>query len=101
MDNIIWEGVLLEYGSKPNEMPNLQQATHLYRLFSDQKEKQILQFILKYQQENMPSPSYRDIAKFIGLKTTNSIHKYLYRLKENGYVDFVPAMKQNVKVIKT
>jgi hypothetical protein len=22
-------------------------------------------------------------------------------LKENGYVDFVPAMKQNVKVIKT
>ena len=39
MDNIIWEGVLLEYGSKPNEMPNLQQATHLYRLFSDQKRK--------------------------------------------------------------
>jgi len=65
------------------------------------KEKLILQYILKYQQENMPSPSYRDIAKYIGLRTTNSIHKYLYRLKENGYVDFVPAMKQNVKVIKT
>ena len=48
----------------------------------------------------MPSPSYRQIANFLGLKTTNSIHKYLYRLKDNGYVDFVPAMKQSVKVIR-
>ena len=48
----------------------------------------------------MPSPSYRQIANFLGLKTTKSIQKYLYRLKENGYVDFVPAMKQSVKVIR-
>jgi len=39
MENIIWKGVLLEYGSKPSEMPNLQQATHLYKLFSDHKRK--------------------------------------------------------------
>ena len=64
-------------------------------------ERKILNFILKHQKKNMRSPSYRQIANFLGLKTTNSIHKYLYRLKENGYVDFVPAMKQNVKVIKT
>jgi len=60
----------------------------------------IIDFIYKHQKKNMPSPSYRDMAKHIGVKTTNSIHKYLYRLKENGFVDFIPAMKNSVKVIK-
>lgn len=48
----------------------------------------------------MRSPSYRNMAKHIGVRTTNSIHKYLYRLKENGFVDFIPAMRNSVKVIK-
>ena len=39
----------------------------------------IIDFIYKHQKKNMPSPSYRDMAKHIGVKTTNSIHKYLYR----------------------
>ncbi len=59
-----------------------------------------MNFILKFQLNNMRSPSYRNMAKHIGVKTTNSIHKYLYRLKENGFVDFTPAMRNSVKVIK-
>ena len=65
-----------------------------------QQERKIIDFIMKFQLKNMRSPSYRDMAKHIGVKTTNSIHKYLYRLKENGFVDFTPAMKNSVRVIK-
>jgi len=37
MENIIWEGTLIEYGSKPREMPNLQQVEYWNKLFADRK----------------------------------------------------------------
>ena len=35
MENIIWESTLIEYGAKPKQMPNLQQAKYFNRLFAD------------------------------------------------------------------
>ncbi len=40
MENIIWEGTLIEYGSKPREMPNLQQVEYWNKLFADRKREE-------------------------------------------------------------
>ena len=65
------------------------------------KEKEIINFILMYQKtQKNRSPSYKEIAFGVNLKGTNSINKYLYRLKENCYVYFIPAKKRTVQVIK-
>jgi len=59
-----------------------------------------MKFIIEYQKIEKKSPSYREIAVHVKLKGTNSINTYLYRLKRKGYVDFIPAHKRSVQVIK-
>tara|TARA_R100000231_G_scaffold66625_1_gene53361 strand:- start:249 stop:479 length:231 start_codon:yes stop_codon:yes gene_type:complete len=64
------------------------------------KEIKIMKFIMNYKRTEKRSPSYREIAVHVNLKGTNSINSYLYRLKRKGYVDFIPAHKRSVQVIK-
>lgn len=64
------------------------------------KEKEIMNFILMYQKTKKRSPSYKEIAFGVKLKGTNSINNYLYRLKDNGYVYFIPAKQRTVQIIK-
>jgi len=40
MENIIWERTLIEYGSEPKQMPNLQQVKYWDQLFADRKRKE-------------------------------------------------------------
>jgi hypothetical protein len=40
MENLIWEGTLIEYGAEPKEMPNLQQVKYWDRLFADRKREE-------------------------------------------------------------
>lgn len=64
------------------------------------KERTIMQFIVDYQSQKNKSPSYREIAFHVKLKGINSVSTYLCRLKSKGYVDFIPAKKRSVQVIK-
>jgi len=40
MENLIWEGTLIEYGAEPKEMPNLQQVKYWDRLFANRERKE-------------------------------------------------------------
>ena len=58
----------------------------------NKREKAILKYIEKAVAENGYPPSVREIGKAIGLKSTATVHAYIARLTEEGYI-----AKQNNK----
>lgn len=64
------------------------------------KEKEILNIIKTFVEENKYSPSIRELCKFSKLKSTASVHSYLKRLKEKGYIDYMSNKNRTLRVIK-
>ena len=58
----------------------------------NKREKAIIKFIEKSVKENGYAPSVREIGKAVGLRSTATVHAYLSKLQENGYIK-----KQNNK----
>ncbi len=52
----------------------------------NKREKGIVKFIEKSVEENGYAPSVREIGKAVGLKSTATVHGYLARLQELGYI---------------
>ena len=55
-------------------------------LVLNKREKAILKFVEKELNENGYPPSVREIGKAVGLKSTATVHAYLGRLEEIGYI---------------
>ena len=62
------------------------------------KEKDILDFIIRYMTENGFAPSNREIGDGVGLKSTASIKKYLDRLEINGKIKMNPYQPRAISV---
>lgn len=58
----------------------------------NKNEKNILEFISEQVKKIGYPPSVREICQAVGLKSTSSVHMYLARLKDKGYI-----AKQNLK----
>ena len=52
----------------------------------NKREKDILKFIETELNENGYPPSVREIGKAVGLKSTATVHSYLGRLEDGGYI---------------
>ena len=50
------------------------------------RERAILKYIEKETQENGYAPSVREIGKKVGLRSTATVHGYIARLTELGYI---------------
>ena len=53
----------------------------------NKREKAIVNFIEKQINANGYPPSVREIGKAVGLKSTATVHGYLAKLQEKGYID--------------
>jgi repressor LexA len=51
------------------------------------KEKKILDFVTDFSKKNGYSPSVRDIQIGLSIKSTSTVHAYVERLSEKGYID--------------
>ena len=56
------------------------------RAETTRKEKAILKFIEEQVIENGYPPSVREIGKAVGLSSTATVHGYLAKLEEKGYI---------------
>jgi len=63
-------------------------------------EKNIIRFILNYQENNRKTPSFREILSNVGLKSTASIHKYLHKLQNKGFVSLETAEHRSITILK-
>ena len=66
----------------------------------NEKESRVLNAILKYIYENGFSPSIREIGKLTGIKSTSTVHRYLSRLEQKGYIERKENSPRALRVIQ-
>lgn len=66
----------------------------------NKREKAILKFIEKSQKQNGYAPSVREIGKAVGLKSTATVHGYLAKLAEKGYIKKESQKGRTLKLLK-
>ena len=66
----------------------------------NKREKAILKFIEKKIKEDGYPPSVREIGKAVGLSSTATVHGYLAKLREKGYIKKEDKKGRTLKVIK-
>lgn len=52
----------------------------------NQKQREILAFIERFQEENGYAPSVREIGSAVGLSSTSTVHSHLQKLQEQGLI---------------
>ena len=70
------------------------------RAETTKKEKAILKFIETQVLENGYPPSVREIGKAVGLSSTATVHGYLAKLREKGYIKKEDKKGRTLKLLK-
>ena len=65
----------------------------------NEKENMIYSFICDYMKDKGYSPTVREIGESVGLKSTSSVHIYLKRLEERGYIVRRSECPRAIKVV--
>lgn len=66
----------------------------------NKREKAILKFIEKQIKQNNYPPSVREIGKAVGLSSTATVHGYLAKLEEKGYVKKESQKGRTLRILK-
>ena len=66
----------------------------------NKREKDILKFIEKELNENGYPPSVREIGKAVGLKSTATVHAYLGKLEEAGFISRKNKKGRTLQLLK-
>ncbi len=66
----------------------------------NKREKAILKFIEKEVVANGYPPSVREIGKAVGLKSTATVHGYIAKLEEKGYIKKEQQKGRTLKLLK-
>ena len=61
--------------------------------------KIMLDIIKEYIKKNGFSPSYEELKQLCGLRSKSGVHRYIYCLKERGYVMFKKDAHRNIMVL--
>lgn len=62
------------------------------------KEKLVFEYISKTINENGYAPSVRDICSSLGIKSTSSVHLYLHRLEDKGYIEQDAGKRRTIRL---
>ena len=68
---------------------------------SDDKQREILDFVNKEVHEKGYPPSVREICKAVGFKSTSTVHRYLERLMQQGFIHKAPSKPRALRIINT
>ncbi len=58
----------------------------------------ILGYLTKYINDHGYSPSVREIAVSVGLRSTSTVHKYLNELQEDGYIIYADGKRRAISI---
>lgn len=64
------------------------------------KQNEILDIIIKYIEHEGIAPTTREIGELAGLSSTSTVHGYLTRLEERGYITRRKESPRSIRVIK-
>ena len=63
------------------------------------RQKQILEYIRTCVHQFGYPPSVREICKEVGLSSTSTVHGYLHRLEDLGYIRRDPAKNRTIELL--
>lgn len=69
-------------------------------MIREEKLIKVMDYIRKFSEENGYTPSVREIGKECGIKSTATVHSYIDRLKEKGYLTKTDNKKRSVSIGK-
>lgn len=69
-------------------------------MVTEEKLTMVMDYIRKFSEEYGYTPSVREIAKECNIKSTATVHSYLERLKNKGYVNRTMNKKRSVTIGK-
>jgi repressor LexA len=64
------------------------------------REKEILQAIIDYIDQNEYVPSVREICEIVCLKSTSTVHGHLTNLEDKGYIERKENSPRALRVLK-
>ena len=67
-----------------------------FRMVTEEKLTKVMDYIRKFSEENGYTPSVREIAKECGIKSTATVHSYLEKLQDKGYVNKATNKKRSM-----
>lgn len=65
------------------------------------KQREILEFMVRYQEEKGYPPAVREIGTAVGLSSTSTVHGHLSRLEAKGYIRRDPSKPRAIEIVKT
>ena len=69
-------------------------------MISEEKLTKVMDYIRKFSEENGYTPSVREIGKECGIKSTATVHSYLEKLQNKGYLNKATNKKRSVTIGK-
>ena len=63
------------------------------------RQKQVLDFILKFWEEHGYSPSYEDIGKGLSIASKSNVHRLVYSLVNRGFLKNQPNKSRSLLVV--
>ena len=64
------------------------------------KQKELLNYILKFQSNNGVTPSYEEMKSALSLKSKSGIHRLVIALEERGFVRRLAHKARALEIIK-
>ena len=69
-------------------------------MIKEDKLTKVMDYILKFSEENGYTPSVREIAQECGIKSTATVHSYLEKLQSKGFLNKATNKKRSVTIGK-
>ena len=69
-------------------------------MVNEEKLTKVMDYIRKFSEENGYTPSVREIGKECGIKSTATVHSYIEKLQNNGYLNKTDNKKRAVTIGK-
>jgi repressor LexA len=63
------------------------------------RQKQLLDFIMKFWEENGYSPSYEEMAEGLGIASKSNVHRLVYSLVNRGFLKNHPNKSRSLLVV--
>lgn len=65
------------------------------------KQRNVLKFIEDYVRGNQRAPTFREIGKGVGVRSTNTVAHYIRVLEEKGAIARVPGEQRSIELVKS
>ncbi|WP_081666933.1 HTH domain-containing protein [Paenibacillus pinihumi] len=63
------------------------------------KQKRVLNFIVSFVSQHNYPPTLREIGAELNITSTSTIHAYLTRLQNNGFIRWEPSAPRTIRVL--